>query len=435
MEKKINNMEAKYKYVSLQEKSQVKELAEVEINNRVLKCPFYGVIVRSNLDISCLRDVINTGKLKNTQTVAYNLGDAEAFQNQITKTLFEFTGEKLTHRPFSEFIITIDPNGEYLVHNVASEVNKLMQIPDIPNELKQLLRQDTQQRMRTIKSIFDDESKLSRLVEWYLKKSINLNAEVNIPICLPISGETTLRYAIKTNRLATTMQQDNGWQKSVFFLLDFKSFRNDSIINRILSTIYFLKPNIVVFKILNPGFLEPNAVLERTTLQMFLEGLYQYRLKEKALTFGLNCDVSLYHYMAQGLCGAIEPISGNYNPDVRYHGKKLDLDSDTSAPNRKHGKFPDPITLEEKPFEVLKRISKNTGQPYPCNCHECSSYSSILTNSIEHNKMRRRHRVYIRDKFVSELIDSFTQRNIRASMFDRFSEEGSQLSVFRANYS
>lgn len=112
MNKLQKDMEAKYVYIQDQEYRLIPELAEVQINNRILKCPFYGVIVRSNLDIQCLREAVSTKTLKHTQVVAYSLGDAENFKKQLSKTLFEFTGEKLDYKPFSEFIIAIDPVGE-----------------------------------------------------------------------------------------------------------------------------------------------------------------------------------------------------------------------------------------------------------------------------------------------------------------------------------
>ena len=80
-------------------------------------------------------------------------------------------------------------------------------------------------------------------------------------------------------------------------------------------------------------------------------------------------------------------------------------------------------------------MNGNTKQPYPCSCPECSKHKIFVTDSYEHNKIRRRHRVHIRDEFISELREAFSKQNIRASMFDRFSEEGSKLAVFRGYYS
>jgi len=434
MNKLKNNMEAKYVYIQDQQYETIPELAEIQINNRVLKCPFYGTSVRSDIDIQSLKNVVASKKLKNTQVVAYGLGDAENFKNQLSKTIFEFTGENLDYKPFSEFIITIDPVGEYLLRNVSSEVEKLISIKDIPDYLKDILQAETKDRKKLIKDLFNENTKISGVIEWYLNKAMSLNAEIGIPLCIPISGETTLNYAIKTNRLATTIQQDNGWQKAVFFLLEFKSFKDETLINTILKSINILKPNIVVFKVLNPKFLEPDCRLERSILDVFLKGLYNYRLREKALTFALNCDVSLYHYMAQGLCGAIEPIDGNYNTDIRYNGKKVDLEEKPKDEYKNFGKYPDPITLDEKSFKTLRIVNGNTKQPFPCGCPECSKYKTFVTDSYQYNRIRRMHRIHIRDEFVSELKESFYKNNLRASMFDRFSE-GSKLSVFKSYYS
>lgn len=427
------SMGAKYVYVQDTFHKQIPQLTEVQINNKVLKCPFYGVIVRSNIDIECLKDTVFSKRLKNTQVVAYNLGDADKFRKKITKTLFEFTGETLNYKPFSEFIITIDPTGEYLLYNVKSEIEKLKAIPDMLSILKEIFNAEGSKRKKLIENLFNNDKILSSVVEWYLKKAISLNAEVSIPLCIPISGKTTLQYAIKTNRIATTIQQDNGWQKAVYFAIDFKSFKNERIINAILASIRALKPNMVVFKIFNHNFLKPEAGFERSLLQHFLNELYVYRIEEKALTFALNVDAILYHFLAQGLCGVIEPISGNYRPDIRTKRKNVDLEED-SYEYKNFGKYPDPIKLDEKDFNTLQTISKNNKQPYPCNCFECSKYQRLITNSYDYNRMRRRHRVHIRDTFVSELIETFINDNLRASMFDRFSE-GAKLNVLKTYYS
>ena len=91
-------MEAKYVYIQDQQYQTVPELAEIQINNKVLKCPFYGVSVRSDIDVQSLKIAITSRKLKNTQVVAYGLGDAENFKNQLSKTIFEFTANNFGSR-------------------------------------------------------------------------------------------------------------------------------------------------------------------------------------------------------------------------------------------------------------------------------------------------------------------------------------------------
>ncbi|MEK6884732.1 MAG: hypothetical protein AABY22_34185, partial [Nanoarchaeota archaeon] len=88
-------METKYAYL---EKEETPQIAEVQLNNKVIRIPFYGVIVRTPHDMACLKDVVNSHNLKNTQAIMYRLQDAEAFKNKVEKTLFEFSGEKINYK-------------------------------------------------------------------------------------------------------------------------------------------------------------------------------------------------------------------------------------------------------------------------------------------------------------------------------------------------
>lgn len=288
-----------------------------------------------------------------------------------------------------------------------------------------------------IKKLFGDESKITGVVEWYLKKPYSFNAEFSLPACIPIKGKNTLNYAIRMNRIATTIQQDNGWQKTLFFAIDFKIFENDALIETIVNFIYSMKPKIIGFKIFNSNnFYKTDSIIERFNLNKFLEHLKNYRHEENAVPFFINADFLGYHLLGQGMGGFIEPISGNYNPDIRPRAKKIDLDVEVEKkPFAKFGRYPDPLTGEEKTFEVLKKISGNTKEAFPCHCSECSKYSKLPTDSFLFNKIRRRHRIYIRDAFVSELITSMSIDNLRVSLFDRFSETNSKLKAFKDKYS
>jgi hypothetical protein len=426
-------METKYVYV---EQAELPQIAEVQLNNKISRVPFYGVIIRTNHDMECLRDVVTSQKLKNTQIIMYRLQDAEMFKNKIEKTLFEFSGEKINYKPLSQFAIVIDPSAEYLVSNVESETEKLLKIKDLPDSIKGVLTKSGKEKEKEIKKLFADDSKIINIIEWYLKKQFSLNSEFSLPPCIPIKGKNTLQYALKINRIATTIQQDNGWEKAVFFALDFKSFQSEIILDTILNFIRVIKPKIVSFKLFNANdFYKTDSIIERFNLNNFIEALKWYRHEEKALTFSINMDALGCHLLGQQLCGFIEPISGNYNPDLRPRPKKIDLDAETKSDSFKiFGKYPDPITLEENKFEVLQKISENTGEAFPCHCPECSKYSKLPTDSFIFNKIRKRHRVHIRDAFITELIESINNRNLRISLFDRFSEQNSKLKIFKEAY-
>ncbi len=411
--------------------------AEVQLGDKVLRLPFYGVSIKSNIDSECLRDAINSMSLKNTQCVSYTMGDAQAFKNLIMKTVFEFTSKKLEFRPFSEFILVIDPTGEYIAYNVDDEVKKLLDFPDIPSVLKDILETSGKKRVSLIDKMFTDGSALSSVVQWYMDKFKDFGSVLKIPPCLPIYGKKTLKYAISVNRLASTIQNDRGWQKSVYFLIDFSAFKKPEILTGILTAIRTLAPNIVVFKVYNPDFCKDDATIERSNLQAFLENLYQYRVEKKALTFALNADAVGYHYIAQGLGGMIEPISGNYRPDIRRQKKSekiVKIEEDDSQSTNKCGRYPDPLKLYEVKSDELKIRSKNNGAPFPCHCHECSKYDKFVTDASIFNRLRRRHRVFIRDKFIDEFNEASLNGNLKVSIFDRFSESPS-MSKFGVFYS
>ena len=387
--------------------------------------------------MECLRDAVNSQTLKNTQVIMYRLQDAEIFKNKIQKTIFEFSGENINFIPLSKFMTIIDPSAEYIISSVESEIQKLLQIKDLPESLKKILNKSGKEKEREIKRFFSDDGEITRVVEWYLKKPFSYNAEIGLPPCITIKGKNTLNYAIKINRIASTIQQDNGWQKTLFFALDFKVFQSEEILETIMKFIGVIKPKIIGFKIFNSNyFYKTDSILERFNLNRFLELLKNYRYEENAMPFFINTDVLGYHLLGKGMCGFIEPISGNYNPDLRMKPRKIDLD-DESKNNSflKFGKYADPLTGEEKSYEVLKKTYENTKQPFPCNCFECSKHNRLTTDSFLFNKIRRRHRVHIRDIFVSELIESVKKDNVRASLFDRFSETNSKLKIFKDTYS
>lgn len=424
------------KFVYL-EKEENPQLAEVQLNNRVLSLPFYGVIVRRNHDMQCLKDVVNSTKLKHTQVVMYGIQDADTFKNKIERTLFEFTGENISFTPLSRFITIIDPCAEYITSNVKSEMEKLLRIKDLPESLKNIFNKGGKEKEKEIKKLFSDEAKITAVVEWYLKKPFSYNAEFSLPPCIPIKGKNTLNYAIRINRIATTIQQDNGWQKALFFAIDFKAFENDSLIETILNFIYAMKPKIIGFKIFNSdNFYKTDSILQRFNFNRLVTNLRNYRREENAVPFFVNTDILGYHLLGQEMGGFIEPISGNYNPDLRPRPKKIDLDEDENKkPFMKFGKWADPLTGEEKTFDVLKKTSENTKQAFPCDCVECSKYDKLPTEPLIFNKARKKHRVHIRDTFISELIESISKDNLRVSLFDRFSENNHKLKSFKNNYS
>lgn len=424
------------KFVYL-EKEEIPQLAEVQLNNKVLNLPFYGVIVRNNHDMQCLKNAVNSMNLKHTQVVMYGIQDADIFKNKVEKTLFEFTGEKINFVPLSKFITIIDPCAEYITSSVQSETEKLLRIKDLPESLKNIFNKSGKEKESEIKKLFSDESKITAVVEWYLKKPFSYNTEFSLPPCIPIKGKNTLNYAIRMNRIATTIQQDNGWQKTLFFAVDFKAFENDSLIETILNFIYAMKPKIIGFKIFNSdSFYKADSIIQRFNFNRLVTGLSNYRHEENAVPFFVNTDIMGYHLLGQGIGGFIEPISGNYNPDLRPRPKKVDLDEDENKrPFVRYGRWADPLTGEEKTFDVLKKISENTKQAFPCHCIECSKYDKLPTDSLIFNKERRIHRVHIRDTFVSELIESLSKDNLRVSLFDRFSENNHKLKSFKNNYS
>lgn len=423
-------MAATYAYTQLKtEKNPLH--AEVQIGSKVLVTPFYGSIIRSNIDAECLRELASSGLLKNTQVVCYNLADAEKFRGVLQKSIFEFTGQQLSFKPFSEFVLTIDPAGEYLQYNVKSEVDKLLAIADLPQGVRDILQSEGTQRTKLLKELMNDESKIARTVEWYLTKSISYGSRTAIAPCLPIKGQATLKYALTTNRLAVTTQEANEWQKTVYYLIDFAAFKDEIIIDSIIDQIYSLAPSIVIFKIYNSKFYDGDSVTQRHNLNEFLRKLSIYRQANKALTFALNVDALGYHYIAQGLCGFIEPISGNFNPDIRVRKKSVELEEEQTKSYL--GKYPHPLKLVECDESIMTSLAKNTGVSLPCHCAECSKYESLPKNKDVYNRMRRKHRVLIRDQFIDEINVAASNGTLRTSMFDRMSES-SKLSPFKVNY-
>ncbi len=427
-------MEAKYTYL---QDEQFPQKAEVQINDgKLLSIPFYGSIIRTNIDLQCFKEAVNSQQLRNTQVIMYGLGDAEAFKGKKEKTLFEFTGEKLDYKPLSQFITLIDPTAEYWISAPEVQTKKLEKIKDLPESIRRILKKSGSERAMEIKKTFREDSKITAIVEWYLKKQILLGAEIGLPPCIPIKGKNSFEYAIKINRIATTIQQDNGWQKCLYFAIDFKSFANQGLIDIILKVIYSLKPKFCAFKIFDSeNFYKTESIIERANLDKFLEGLKWYKHDEGAVAFTINTDAIGCHLLGQQLGGFIEPISGNYKPDMMRRKKSVNLDDDdTKDPYLHFGKYPDPLKLDEKKFEVLEKLSKNTKVPFPCDCFECSKYEKLPKDKALFNKIRRRHRIFIRDRFIGELLESIKSRNLRASLFDRFSENNSKLKLFKGSY-
>jgi hypothetical protein len=430
-------METKYIY-KVADVDFCSSIAEVQINNRVLQVPFYGSIIRTSQDYQALRDAVNSGKLKNTAAVVYTLGDAHKFKVSAERTIFEFTGEKVDYRLLSEFIIAIDPIAEYWVSENQSENDKLLRIPDLPKALREIFEAKGKERKRKIEAVFKEqnEAALSGIVEWYLKKAISLGSELGIPPCIPIKGQKSLEYSTVLNRIAVTIQEDNGWQKAVYLLLDFAAFKRPEIIAGVLKMLATLRPNIIAIKIRNPAFEKAEASAERVTLQSFLEGLRTYKDQTKALSFVINADSIGYVYLALGIDGFIEPVDGNFNPDIRVRRAPVDLDAGEIPKKTHHGKYADMQRLDEQPYENVRVMFKNNGNVLSCHCFECNKYNGqgLPTEEYEWNSFRRRHRLHARDEHVSQIKESIRQKNLRGAMFDRVSES-SKLSAFKSFFS
>ena len=423
-------------YVYKQDKKQDNIFkSEIQLDNKVITTPFYGSVVRTDIDSECLRDVVHSGQLQNTQVVCYNLGDANRFRGIMQRGLHEFAGLTLNHRPFSDFVLTIDPSGEYIQYHVSSEVEKLLSIPDLPTEIAEIIRSRGEDKKRLLNRWMGNESAVSGAVEWYLEKAIGYGSKTAIAPCLPIKGVNTLRFGCNLNRLAVTIQEANEWQRAVYYLIDFALLKEADYLNTIKEQWYTLKPNIIVLKFRNIEYIyKDQSFVERMNLTNLMDELYKYRKTNNAMTFVINADAIGYHYLARGLCGFVEPISGNFNPDLRVRKATVDLEGGEGEFGAKLGRYPDPLRHVEFSHENLRAIESNTGQPFPCHCFECSRYQRLPSESRIYNRARRRHRVHIRDNFIDEFNNAMLQNNLRASMFDRLSES-MRLNIFKGFYS
>ncbi|MBI2656912.1 hypothetical protein HYX03_04175 [Candidatus Woesearchaeota archaeon] len=422
-------------YVYKQDKKQYNNFkSEIQLDNKILTTPFYGSIVRSDIDTECLRDTTESGQLKNTQVVCYHLGDADRFRGMLQRGLHEFAGLTLNYRPFSEFVLTVDPAGEYLQYHVSSEVDKLLSIPDLPTEIAEIIRSRGEDKKRLLSRWMENESSVAGTVEWYLRKAIGYGSKTAVAPCLPIKGANTLRFACNINRLAVTTQEANEWQRAVYYLIDFASLKESDCLDTIKKQWYTLKPNIIILKFGNIEYIyKDQSFVERMNLTNLMDELYKYRITNNALTFVINADAIGYHYVSRGLCGFVEPISGNFNPDLRVRRATVDLEEGEEI-GAKLGRYPDPLRHVEFSHENLRAIESNTGQAFPCHCFECSRYQRLPSESRIYNRARRRHRVHIRDNFIDEFNNAVLQSNLRVSMFDRFSES-MRLNIFKGFYS
>lgn len=409
------------------------------LGNVTIKAPAYGVSINTGTDFRCLQDVFNFGGLKHTQIISYSLGDAVRFRALRDRTLFDLTGEsQLLNQPrLSDTALIIDPMGECLEYFNSPEMEKLRGIlstkslPKIPWVLKGLLldnepRLDISERRESLKSIFNDTVKLRDVVDWYLKTESVLGSSTTLAPSPPIEGFTTLKYAIETNRLAVTTQQDNGWKKSMFFCLDGKAFSNSSVITSLTDSIDLMGPEVVAIKLSNFNHAATGLTSKRN-----LQGLLDFLHENNKHIFSLfmNTDAILCHILAQGVSAAIEPISGD--TQIFHRRKKNPLESYDDA-SWTYGKYPDPLKLRELPISDIKNILTNFGA-YPCTCPYCIAAGNVTGNSEAYNQLRRKHRVCIRDMFISELLA--TKGSVRAAMADRLSEEESELNDFRSYYS
>src|SRR3989344_2519623 len=423
-------------YVYKQDKKQDNIFkSEIQLDNKVLTTPFYGSIVRSNIDAECMRDAVDSGQLKNTQAVCFNIGDANKFRGLFQKGLHEFAGITLDYKPFSQFVLAIDPAGEYIEYHVASEVEKLLSIKGLPKQIAEIIGARGQDKKILLKKWMENESAVSGTVEWYLNKAISYGSKTALTPCLPIKGLNSLKFACNINRLAVTTQEANEWQRVVYYLIDFALLKEAGYLDTIKKQWYVLKPNIVVLKFSNiEQIYKDQSFVERMNLTNLMDELFKYRRANNALTFVINSDAIGYHYLTRGLCGIIEPISGNFIPDLRKRKPAVDLGEGEAEVKAKLGRYPDPLRHVEFSHENLRVMEQNTNQPFPCHCFECSRYDRLPTESKVYNRARRRHRVFIRDAFINELNNAMTENKLKTSMFDRLSES-MRLNLFKGFYS
>ncbi len=151
------------------------------------------------------------------------------------------------------------------------------------------------------------------------------------------------------------------------------------------------------------------------------------------LTFSLNTDSIGYYFLARGVGGFIEPISGSFNPFIMGRKKEVDLEEDTTKKRVIEGKYAHPLKLIECDYNYMKELNKSNGKPFPCDCFECSRYSS-LPKGNDYNRARRKHRAYIRDRFITEFNEAVVGNKLRVSMFDRMAESP-KLGLFKNFYS
>ena len=419
-----------YKEYKVLNKEKIKQsfkaiLREVEIANVKIELPAYGSIIRKKIDFNIFHRNINL--LKNTNVVCYPLTDAEQFKTTTEQTFFDISGGKIEIKYNKDILTIIDPKGEYLVSKVKSEREKFLAMKDLPAILKQIFSQND---ISTLKSLLKEtnEKLLSSIIEWYMKKEMMLGSKIPISPSVPIKGNKTLKYATTMNRIGQTIQSDNEWQNTVYYLFEYSSFKNEELIKQTLKNLFLMKPDIFIFNIRNYKFSNKKAKIERIILKSFFDGLNKLKQLYGTTIIWLNAD-SL-GYLSLGLCVDIfvEPLDLNFNPDLRIQ-RREDLEDDTKKTAQ------DMLGIFFNPSDLTYLRGKeiyawfNNSNSFPCNCINCKSYENSKFPFKEYNEFRRNHLLTMRDQHITELKEEIKTDKLKGAVVDRISQSN-EFSIF-----
>jgi hypothetical protein len=195
----------------------------------------------------------------------------------------------------------------------------------------------------------------------------------------------------------------------VYFPLKTSIFEDEDIYKLILNYIIRMKPQILVFKLIDPYVLDNrNAAIQRMYFHKFLKELATITIKNKIPAIWLNCDVLGVFLTLIGADAFGTPLDG-------YVERILVSPKGAYKPEYERGRYFHYSLLSFVSYGFVFKLNQNH-QPLPCAYECCDEYNKknlkILPRQ-EKTLMCRRHYLNSLDGLLTEVKNGIEAKDTR----------------------
>ena len=396
----------------------------VRIGNKTLLFHTFAPSLQNGQDVEIYLELlrINPSSLKNAKMMTYRIFDMHKtivplLEKVKSKQHTLFDKHQFQHEQdiVESTPMLIDPCMEYTWYTHHTE--KLLQIPKLPRELRNLVttltsnniqkqskKIDKSEEFQRRKSAYEDfwyglyenPTRLADVVTRMLELQHALGSDIGLPPVPPIHEPKIFDVVKQINRISQAVWA--GENCATYLVLTPEIMYNEEQIDVILDYLKNTSSKFIVVKIKNLELDKSSRIRERDMFKKILKTINDIKKSKNDERVFVLLESGLQFYPA--MAGGFDVVSTSL--------RALDKDGMFGRSiNSGYGSWYDPKYLVVRSFQEVKKMLE-IGNGLPCMCSACSAVKTI-GNQNDWNKKRREHYIYSVSHLANE-IDNFVAR-------------------------